>query len=397
MRAAPLGKLFIPAMAYRVAMGWLLGYIFFSYYQQGDTINYFTDARQLAQLAYQYPTNYVKILTGQLPPPTTLMYAEQPRALFFAKIVSIVNIFTFNNYWIASVYFSLISFWASWWLANYLSFRFPQHHYAAAVAFLFYPSVAFWSAGILKESIAVAAIVLIVYLFLRLQAADYSKVTLGPIVLSLVLAIWMLWKVKYYYAGVLLPTLLSAIVAQAVSRQKRRRVMLPVFTISWLALVGLASLLHPRLALGELAEVLVYNHDVIVRASDPSNIIHFQSLDKNPGSFVENMLLAVVSALFRPLAGEGTTFLQWMASLENTVLLLLLVGALINVRRIKFNSADSLWLVATLTYIVVLGSLLAFASPNFGSLVRYKVAFLPFLVFLCLAGNQWLTSLKKLS
>lgn len=377
-------------MAYKVVMGWAVGYVFFSYYQQGDTINYFTDGRQLAQIAYQQPGYYLQILLGLAPPPSTLVFLDQPRAFFFAKCVSVVNIFTFNNYWITSVYFSLIAFSASWVLANDLSRRFPEQRYAAAVAFLGYPSVVFWSSGVLKESLAVAAIMGIVYLVLRLQAKAYTGARLVPIGLTLLLAIWILWRLKYYYAGVLLPTLLSAIIAQAVGRRRNTLITIVSFVVIWLTLIGLASLLHPRLAIGQLLEVLVYNHDAIVRMSDASNLIHFQSLDETAGSFLKNLPLALVSGLFCPLIGEGTTVFQWLAGLENTVLLMLFVGALCGRQPNARKPAHRVWLMAIVTYVVVLGSLLAFASPNFGSLVRYRVAFLPFLVYLCLVGNQWL-------
>ncbi|MEO1653596.1 MAG: hypothetical protein AAFU64_08630, partial [Bacteroidota bacterium] len=43
---------------------------------------------------------------------------------------------------------------------------------------------------------------------------------------------------------------------------------------------------------------------------------------------------------------------------------------------------QQLLLVATLTYIVILYTLLALASPNMGSLARYKIGASPFLIYL---------------
>lgn len=368
-------------------MGWLLGHIFFSYYQLGDTINYFEDATQLAQLAYQRPVDYWRVLVGWEASPGSLLFVNQPRALFFAKLVSVVNVFTNNNYWISSAYFSLLSFWASWLLANYLSGRFPRYRYAAVIAFLFYPSVVFWGSGILKESLAVTTILLIIYLTLRLVAQDYSQKRLVIFLLGLGLSAWLLWAVKYYYAAVLLPTLFSVGVARWASLSEKLKTMLPVFLLSWIMLVALVSQLHPNLSLGSLARVLVHNHDAIVRLSEPSNTIHFRSLDGSLGSFLLNVPQAVVSGLFRPLAGEGSTLLQWIAGLENTMLLLLFVVAFRYGWQLTIRGTNVLWVVAAATYVVLLAGLLAFASPNFGSLVRYKVSFLPIFVYLCLVGS----------
>ena len=385
VRDAPLGTVFLPALLYKVAMGWALGGIFFCYYQQGDTIQYFADARQLAQLAYHQPLDYLSVLLGQQRPPVSLAFQDQPRALFFAKVVSIFNLITHNNYWITSAYLSLLSFLGSWTLANYLARQFPAQRYAAAIAFLWYPSVVFWGSGVLKESLAVAAIAIIVYEVLRLTATEHQRKTRG--VMLLIIAAGVLWKIKYYYAGVLFPTLLAAVIAQAVG-QYQRTLTFPMFFISWLALIVVASLLHPVLALDNLVEVLLYNHNAIVRISDATNVIHFQGLNEHPDSFWRNLPLAVVSGLFRPWIGDGTTVLSWAAGVENTGLLLVGLGAAVNGWRVTMRDTDRLWIVAAITYVIVLGSLLAFASPNFGSLVRYKVAFFPFLVFLCLAGNE---------
>ena len=389
MRNSSLGNIFLPALLYKVMMGWGLGLLFFFYYQQGDTLQYFADARQLAQLAYRQPLDYFQVLVGNQPSPVSLVFQHQPRALFFAKVVSMINVLTYNNYWVTSAYLSLLSFLGSWKLANYLSQQFPRLRYAAAVSLLWYPSVAFWGSGVLKESLAVAAIMIIVYTVLRLQTDSYDSTTLLRWLL-LIVAGWLLWRVKYYYAGVLFPTLLAGVIAQVVGRH-RKKLTIPAFFMGWLALIIVASHLHPVLALDQLTDVLLYNHDAIVQLSDPANVVHYQALNAHASSFLVNAPLAVVSGLFRPWVGDATTVFQWIAGLENTALLLVGIGALINARRSAVRAADWLWIIATITYVIVLGGLLAFASPNFGSLVRYKVAFLPFLVFLCLAGNEYWT------
>ena len=53
---------------------------------------------------------YFRVLVGQQAPPSALAYLDQPRALFFDKLLSVVAIFSYRNYWIASVYLSLLSF-----------------------------------------------------------------------------------------------------------------------------------------------------------------------------------------------------------------------------------------------------------------------------------------------
>ena len=393
VRSAPLARVFVPALVYKVAMGWLLGAIFFFYYRGGDTIHYFNDASLLAQLAYHNPTEYFRVLVGWQAPPSALVYLNQPRALFFDKLLSVVAIFSYRNYWIGSVYLSLLSFGGCWKLANALSRRFPQHRAAAAAAFLFYPSVVFWSAGILKESVAVAAITLMVCQTLKLTTHDHTPKSLVRIILSLGLAGWMLWELKYYYAVVLIPMLISIALTQQLMKHEATVVRFATILIGWAIGGTLLSLLHPLLGIDNLANLLLHKHDTMVLLSDSSYIIHFVSLDGSVGKFLVNAPWALFSGLFRPLVGEGSTLLQWIAALENTGLLLLTAGALVHGRWNRASPSESLWVFATLLYIATLAVMLAFVSPNFGSLVRYRVAFLPFLVYLVLAGNPWFQSL----
>jgi hypothetical protein len=392
VRMAPLARAFVPALLYKILMGWLMGAIFTYYYGGGDTLHYFSDAGQLAQLAYRQPLEYLRVLLGWQAPPSTLVYLNQPRALFFDKLVSVVAIISYHNYWIASVYFSLLSFGGCWKLANALSRCYPRYQVAATVALLFYPSVAFWSAGILKESVAVAAITFMVYQTLRLDAGSSSWRQTGGRVLSLLVAAWVLWQLKYYYAGVLIASLLSVVLGLQVAKRLPAAVTLGAVLVSWIGGGVLISFLPPLLGIDRLAALLLHKHDTMALLSDSSYMIHFTALDGSFVSFVMNAPWALFSAMFRPLIGEGSTFLQWMAALENTVLLLLAGGALAQLPRYKVSPRARWWVLVSFLYITTLGVMLAFASPNFGSLVRYRVAFLPFLVYFILIGNPWLTS-----
>lgn len=392
-QSAPLARVFVPALVYKVVMGWLLGAIFFFYYRGGDTIHYFNDACLLAQLAYHDPMEYFRVLLGRQTPPSALVYLNQPRALFFDKLLSVVAIFSYRNYWIGSIYLSLLSFGGCWKLANALSRRFPQHRAAAAAAFLFYPSVVFWSAGILKESVAVAAITLMICQTLKLTSHDHTSKSLVRIILSLGATGWVLWELKYYYAGVLIPSLISIALTWQLVKPRATVVYFAIILISWTVGGTMLSLLHPLLGINNLASILLHKHDTMVLLSDTSYIIHFASLDGSVGKFLVNAPWALFSGLFRPLVGEGSTLLQWIAALENTVSLLLTLGALLHGRWNRVSPSESLWIFVTLLYIATLAVMLAFASPNFGSLVRYRVAFLPFLVYLVLAGNPCFKSL----
>jgi hypothetical protein len=69
-------------------------------------------------------------------------------------------------------------------------------------------------------------------------------------------------------------------------------------------------------------------------------------------------------------------------------LLVLVVMSVRTWRKIS-NAPDRLLILAVIVYAVVLCIFLAISTPNFGTLARYRIGFLPFLIVL-LVSQPWL-------
>jgi hypothetical protein len=131
-----------------------------------------------------------------------------------------------------------------------------------------------------------------------------------------------------------------------------------------------------------------------VRAySDVEDVIHYQDLAPTMGSVVRNLPQALFSGLFRKLPWESRNVLQLISSIENLLLLMLTLAALRNITSLPVTR-DRLLLFTVLTYCLVLCAFLALSTPNYGTLSRYRIGFLPFFVLLILLENpvlRWLT------
>jgi hypothetical protein len=310
------------------------------------------------------------------------------------KILSVVSIATFQNYWLSGIYFSLFSFWGMWQLGNTLARAFPETRLSAALAFLFFPSVVFWSAGVMKESVVMGVIGLVTSYWLsallRLESWQKSRL-LWQILLSLLMLL-VLWKLKYYYFAVYLPCLLAG--GMILLLRRRTRLNSPwawtfLFFLLMAGLVGITTRLHPNLEASYFMEVLVQTHDTLYALSKAGNRIEYHHLKPTVGSLLQNLPLALVSGLFRPFFGEWNKSLQWLNGLENLFLLILSVTSLLRIWQKKGLRLSQEALVLCCTaglYILTLAALLAISTPNFGTLTRYKVAFLPFMIYLLANG-----------
>lgn len=387
---ASIKPYFLPALFWKLLAGLILGLVYRYYYDSGDTFLFFEDASALADMAYKSPANYIKILFGNSL--ESLHYSDQPRALFFVKILSLPAIITLKNYWLSGLYFSLFSFWGMWKLTDSFSTVFPKSLKLAVFAFLFYPSVVFWSSGVLKESIIMGCLSLCLVVYLP-YIIDQKAVRRRNIIISIFLLL-IIWQLKFYYATVLIPLLLVSIAVTYLKAKWlyiQNRYFLQFIVSLFLLIIFYfpVSFLHPLLNAENILREIIRNHDwyLIDGILPIDGYIHYSELKPELGSFVRNFPLAFFSGLFRPLISDGNNLFQFLVGIENTLLFFLCSGALFRIAELKISKYFYIVMMLIL-YIAILATILAFAAPNFGSLMRYKIAFLPFLVFLVTVNNS---------
>lgn len=391
------GKVVITALVLKAFGGIGLGLLYRHYYAGGDTFHYFQEAVTLTTHFRESAVSYFRFIffnEGDIA--SEMRYLGQPRALFFTKLVSIINLITNDNYWLTSIFFSLFSCAGLLVFGKRLLQQYPNRQAAIYISLLFFPSVVFWSAGIIKEAVAVGAIGFLLasfisYLFNKKSISIYR-------VLSDALLIYLLWSTKYYYTGLLLLVVASVvftlIITQKITQKSKYHQVVLFFFISILLMLAV-SRIHPNFYLERMPEVITVNYNAYIELSSPEDVIHYHNLSPNWLSIFFNSPKALISGLFRPFAGEGSHWHQVSAGIENLILFFLFVSAFFQIPR-KLDNKNRLLLIGGITYCVVLAVFLALSAPNFGTLVRYKVGFLPILLLLVTMRNPVIEKLNRL-
>jgi len=161
----------IGGLIFKIGAGLSMGLIYRYHYGGGDTFQYFNEAKTISSYLLNHPQNLISIYfhTSELIDLSSqIVYWDQPRALFFAKIVSIFYLISGGNYWIISIYLSLINFWGIQALVKELKLNFEDNELAISCSFYYLPSFVFWTSGLLKESLAIGALALAVSIVLRM-------------------------------------------------------------------------------------------------------------------------------------------------------------------------------------------------------------------------------------
>lgn len=383
--------IFWSALVFKMLMGVALGLVYLYYYSANDTWLFFKDATILANQAHNDFGGYLQFLwISNGVDIWSELSNTQERSLFLVKIISLFAFITGNNYWISALYFSLISFFASWNLFKVISKHFPQGRTPAAIAFLFFPSIVFWSSGLVKETLALAGIYFVATVFVKGLKNEKLFWWEWPLA---ILSFYVVWNLKYYWTALFIAVIASSVLFYFL--QKRILILNRFKIISWLLifilLSGVVSLSHPNFYLSRVLQVLITNHNDFVAISKDTGLIHYNNLAANWSSILINSPWALVSGLFRPFVWEATAVSSWLAAIENLALIVF-TGALFF--RKKVESGNMLLLVSAILYIILLSVFLALSTPNLGTLSRYRVGFLPFFVFIIAYRNPLLICLS---
>lgn len=359
------GWVFWASLIVKLAAGVVLGLIFYRYYGSGDTINFFEYAKNLEQFNEE----------------------SQPRTQFFLFILKPIIAFSGESYWITSLYFSLISFLCFWYGTKVFSSFYPQLKWISAACFLFIPSIVFWSSGIIKDSLASASLIIAVVSSFKIYKKN--KIQLLDILLILVSA-FILLKIKHYlliafilFAGVLFTLMLF----RKLSSLWRFASLIVIVAASFTT-----QFIHPYLEIDRIPWTLYQNNQAILEKSDSEDELNIELENETWQEVLSNVPKALHAGLFRPSLYDTTPIWGWIHRIENLMLTILIIMSLILSLKMKPHIDWSLFL-ASLIGILLLAIMLPLSTPNFGTLVRYKNAYMPYLFLISsILPYRYLTS-----
>jgi hypothetical protein len=365
----------------KVVCGLLVGWLYWSYYDySGDTIYYFEQAGLVWHYLREGYVSISELLGLEALSDEGLQYigsASQPRTWFFVRLITPLYGVSGGNYFVLASYLSFVSFLGIWLLVRQLNIALPTYKWPVFISFLFWPSFVFWSSGLLKESMFVAAFGIYNLILLNLYRQGFT-IRRGVL---LFIAIWLVWHLKYYVAIVWFPISLSGMLVLLNAdfiKSRLRQIPVMFFWIVFLLIGGVSiAFMHPVFNSGRFFELLRISHDMIPLADLD---IHFNTKVEGARFLLINAPKSIGSGLFRPFIWEAETTLSVLYSIENLFLLLLTIVGLVTFFKQTFSQKSKMLIIGILLFSVAIALITSLSTPNFGSIARYKVAFLPYYV-----------------
>lgn len=391
----PLRKYYIPALSVRIIGAIGLGLVYQYYYgYSGDTGSYFYNSKLIVEYFHKDSSIFFDLVFK--PVLSTLevrkniswndsVFAFSEANYFPIRILAILQLFTFGTYLNCAVFFAVLAFSGAW--RSYLVFvnLFPALYNQFAIAVLFMPSVFFWGSGILKDSIAMAALGWLFYCSYALFILGQGKIKNSVIIIISLVAIII---IKAYIAMAFVPGLLIWIFLTHKNRirsQALRTVALPFLVLliifgSYLAYSNIASQ-DARFSVDRIQTQAVVVNTVIQDAGSSVNI--GVTAGMGPAQLLAIAPIAITTAIFRPYLFEVNNVLMLLSAMEGTYIIYLFGSVIFKTgitKSFRIISGTPL-LIFSLIFTLVFAFAVGFSTSNFGTLVRYKIPFIPF--FMC--------------
>jgi hypothetical protein len=148
------------------------------YYKDGDTGNYYRTGKALMELLLTRPSDYFEILFGNAHPNRfyyfysddytfPVFWTNDKYAFFVSRITSIVTLFGAGRFIPTTLTFSILGFWGNWKLFQLFCQIYPHLKKQLFIAIFAVPSTAFWTSGIMKDTVEGTAKIAINNCFLR--------------------------------------------------------------------------------------------------------------------------------------------------------------------------------------------------------------------------------------
>ncbi|MEP7238555.1 MAG: hypothetical protein ABI685_11840 [Ferruginibacter sp.] len=315
-------------------------------------------------------------------------YWNDLRGNIIIKLVSVFNIFSRGDYYINSLFFNSLVFFAHIILYRLFIKIFPGRQILVIIGCFLLPSTLYFSSGIHKDGIVFLMLAILV--FSIYQSLLKNRFT-GKRLVLICTSLTLLFLIRNFIFLALIPALFAWLLSVK-AKWPAGRTFAEVYVVTGLLFFGISSIINKI----QPPEIIVKKQTEYIQLPVAATQIKLTPLQPTFISFAANAPQALNHSLLRPYLWE----LQVNSLLPLCIELFfyqLLFVLFIFYRRKDTNFADKPFLYFAIFFTLHVFLFIGYIVPNLGSLVRYRSLYLPFIItpLLCyLDWNKLATALK---
>lgn len=304
------------------------------------------------------------------------------------RFVTVISFFTLGKYLLTNLVFSMLAFTGAWKLFEFFYSQYPHLHKKFAIAILYLPTFVFWSSGVLKDSICIAAVGWITY---ALYQIFYKKNNLIKALVLLLFFGYLLWIIKPYILISYVPFFVLFLILKNVNLVNSRLIKIilaPALIIgSMVAFSVVMNKLKDELgqfAVDSLTKNIKNQNDSYENQSEKGGAMfsYGEDFDGSVGGLVKMGPMFVSTTFFRPFIWESKKPTTLLSSLEGlammlfTIMVLYKAGIKTTIQTLTKNPLALYCFLFAIIFALFVGA----TTLNFGTLCRYKIPCMPFYV-----------------
>lgn len=393
----PEYKYYLLGLYAKIFGGLAFGMVYIFHYGGGDTISYYESGRAMVNVFYRSPLDFLTLEFGEASPERFAIFDystgwlvgwlyDDPRSYMVIRLISPLMILAFRSYFLTTILVAWVTYEGLWRL--YLMFvrYYPQLMWPMAVAVLFMPSTVFWGSGIMKDPFTMAATGLYVSLVdevLVRRNFKFRAVAVG------LLSAWLLLSLKPYIFLVLFPGTMYWVFNERIRKLRNalvKFVLLPMALglLTWgsFTVMTLLGDTLGKFSLEEALQTATVTSTYLRSDAVGGNNFNIGEFEATWSGALGKFVPATLAGLFRPYLWDVANVVMLLSALENTFLLVMFIRLLWRTKIIAFLPVvfkDPL-VAFCLLFSVAFGFMIGLTTSNFGSMVRFKIPMLPFLV-----------------
>ncbi len=394
----PLYKFYIWGLFLKIAggIGFVLIYMF--YWHGADTTAYFECCMAMNNLFLSDPGSWFQnefvgaswehfyLFNTHTGFPLEYMYFDR-QTYMVVRLVSPLLLFTFNSYLLTTVLLDWVAYAGIWKLFLVFSAHYPKRSNMFALAILFFPSVVFWGSGILKDTITLSCTGWILY---SIYMAFILKRKRLMYIVVLFTALGTVLFIKSYIVVALFPGLLMWSLSSSIDRIHNtlvKALIIPIILVVSLGggmyFISLFGDYMGKFALDKITTTLVVTQSDLKSDYYHGHSFDIGAIDPTPLGVLKKFPAAFIAGMFRPFIWESGNAVMLLSGLENTLILVLTLIAIVRTNIVSFfkKLIREPILFFSLSFAIFFAFSVGLSTANFGALIRFKIAYLPF--FLC--------------
>jgi hypothetical protein len=391
-----------------VLYAWMIVY----YYKYGDPIGYKERSDALLHSILRNPENikyvfapvesFKNYLTGIGYTPYDLLYYTEANFMV-SRVSCVIAFFTFNRFLIISFVFTNLAYYGFVTIYRAAKKIIKGYNKELAISCLFIPSCVYWSSGFAKEAVCMIALGIMFNCVIKIFfIKKYYLVT----IVSFIFFSYVLNTVKDYIFICFAFAFVCWMFYLGIKKLLRKTILFKIgFALLFLATVFIIQRYYTSLIISVAQN---YIGDIIT-----SNIQAYESMSaqtKGGGSLIEIkdfdfssfegilkfIPQGLLNVFFRPFPWEILNVLMVFTVLENLFFIYLFVKVLLKSRFFTNQLfINRNYQIFAMIFSIALAFVIGISTFNFGTMVRYKIPFLPFWASFLLIINKKLSERKS--